>query len=252
MTDRLVGMYRDGAEYPQIAQALGVDEHKVVSKASTLRASGVLKAGYRKPPRRSSPRVWKWDAELMAEVARLRREGRYRKEICAETSLTERELGQLLRDLRAQGEPAGRGRRERSTFPRGPAPRLLSDDRVRELHETYRRGEPVVQLAAGAFVSVRFLYARFRALGLPTRVNDRDACERALNEADAANGGAELSWHRYELLRREHPEWPCAATVERVLGEGSWQAAKQAAGIRARRVGRRAAHRRAAPALAGT
>jgi hypothetical protein len=109
--------------------------------------------------------------------------------------------------------------------------RILSDDRVRELHEAYRSREPTSRLAADAYVSVTFLYGRFRALGLATSVNDTSACERALRHAHEATAGTNMSWHGYQALQRDHPDWPCAPTVERVLGKGSWTAAKRAAGL---------------------
>jgi hypothetical protein len=133
--------------------------------------------------------------------------------------------------VRRQGRAASRGPRAPKGYGRGKAQRILSDDRVRELHEAYKSREPIIRLAADAYVSVTFLYGRFRALGLPTSVNDKSACERALMRAHKASGAASLSWHGYQALRREHPHWPCASTVERVLGGGSWTAAKRAAGL---------------------
>lgn len=169
--------------------------------------------------------------DVKAEVLRLRSEGRYRNEIRAETGLIERELSESLVDLCHDGRVARRGPGVNKQPGREKPQRILSDDRARELHKAYRSREPIKRLAADAYVSVTFLYGRFRALGLPTSVNDQSACERALRDAHEAAGGANLSWHGYQALRREHPHWPCASTVERVLGGGSWTAAKRAAGL---------------------
>jgi hypothetical protein len=208
------------------AGAIGIDK----GKARVAPATGALQKGYRRPRGRAAPQVW--SPQLMDEVAELRAEGTYRKQIRAVTGLTERELGELLIALSRDARPAPRGRHRARTLPRGKAPRILSDERVRSIHESYiRRSASAVQLAAADHVSVTFLYSRFRDLGLPTRVHDRSACERALKQAHVISEGRNVSWHGFELLRDDHPEWPCAGTVERTLGDGSWTAAKRAVGI---------------------
>jgi hypothetical protein len=234
MTDRLVSLYRAGADYAQIAEAIGLPKEKVRSKASALRTRGILEKGHRRPPMRAAPRPRVWDPKLVDEVIALRKEGRYRKEIRAETGLSEAQLQQLLVDLRDRRGPVPRGKRMTNVARRAGAPRILCDERVREVHAAYVSGESIVRLAAESFVSVRFLYGRFQALELRkgrTKFEDRAACERALSEAHEAVAGGKLSWHRYESVRREHPEWPGAGIVASVLGEGSWQAAKDAVGL---------------------
>lgn len=231
MTDRLIELYREDVDYPEIARELALPEDRVLSKACTLRSKGLLPKGYRKPRASAEPRVRVWERELLDEVAELRAEGKYRREICELTGLVEHELGEVLSALAGDGRPAGRGKRP-PPAPRGPAPRILSDARIEELHAEYLRGASVTDLAAREHVSVRFVYGRFKDLTLALeRLPDPHACERALLAASELERGGCVTWHGYLRLRAEHSDWPGPGKIQEVLGDGSWTAAKRAVGI---------------------
>jgi len=233
LTEQLVAMHRAGLRYAEIADALGVDQGEVEGKAASLRARGVLQSRDTRRRRRATPNRQRWDPGITAEVVKLREEGRYRKEIRAITCLTDRELKELIEDLRREGRSLSRASRRSGGQATRKVAGPLSADRVRAAHKAYQDGGKVQQLAADLHVSPSTLYGRFRLLELPLRSKSSQACERALKEALAASGGADVSWRRYEHLRSENPNWPCASTVARVLGNGSLTAAKRAVGLAA-------------------
>jgi transposase-like protein len=125
LTARLIALYRQGEEYFEIAEHLGLLDGQVKSKEYLLRASGVLqprpKDKSRKRRCRSSPPRTEWDPQLTADVIEFRREGLYHKQITAKTGLTPSQLTALMRELLRDGRVSQR-------VP------LLSADTVRNLH----------------------------------------------------------------------------------------------------------------------